>query len=120
MMLAYELKHFVADILFQNEYMVHGKSKENFKDYFLPLLAHSFINAILAAFIALLVGKGLMIFLVIFVAELFFHFVIDRLKASPKLLGKWTPDNPIFWQVLGLDQFLHRICYILYIFVLCN
>ena len=40
-MLAYELKHFVADILFQNEYMVHGKSKENFKDYFLPLRAAS-------------------------------------------------------------------------------
>jgi hypothetical protein len=81
----FHLKHFIADYPLQNEYML-GKFKE--KDWQFPLLAHCYVHYIftlvIAAFFAdMLVASGLAAF------DFYVHFAMDRIKASPKMLGRF-------------------------------
>lgn len=103
------LKHFVADFPLQTPYML-GKFKPGLA-FVLPLLAHCAVHvvctlAILAAFVPMPVAAGLAL------AEGAAHFVIDRLKAHPKLGGRWNPAQPFFWWALGADQLAHGLCYV--------
>jgi hypothetical protein len=69
-----------------------------------------------------LVGWKIALGLAIFDATI--HFIMDRLKAGPKYLGRWkslsarefptaTPqqirDNGLFWLSLGFDQLVHGL-----------
>jgi hypothetical protein len=45
------------------------------------------------------------------------HFVIDRIKADPKLGGRWKNTQPEFLWALGADQLAHGLIGI--IIVLC-
>jgi len=113
-----------------------GKFKE--KGWKLPLTAHCAVHA-LATFMILsvfwaLTGKALF-WLALF--DFTAHFIMDRIKASPKLLGKYKclgskeysrlkeiaqkpdqfgkmaekllDDNRKFWYNLGIDQFVHQV-----------
>lgn len=118
LLVAFQLKHFVADYPLQTKYML-GKFKE--KGWALPLLAHVAVHAAFTLLITIhYVDLGKVIVLAMFDAST--HFVIDRVKASPKMLGRFKPlaaetyptatyfqkrNNWLFWQFLGLDQFLH-------------
>lgn len=110
----FELKHFICDGLLQTVYHL-GKFNDKFKDYWKPLLNHAWINGIGASMIAISFSNGHKIAWMIFGLEIVLHFVIDRLKASKKLLGRWKTDQAMFWHALMFDQMLHRFCYILYI-----
>ena len=41
------------------------------------------------------------------------HCIIDRVKSSPKLLGRYKPDDKRFWLAIGLDQGCHQLIYLL-------
>ena len=110
----FELKHFIFDGLLQTRYHF-GKYNEKFKDYWKPLLNHSFINATGAGLVACIFGCSFVLWLSIILIETILHFGIDRIKTSKKLLGRWTYTEPMYWHALMFDQMLHRICYILYI-----
>lgn len=121
----FEIKHFVFDGLLQNEYHL-GKFKEKFWDYVLPLIDHSMRNASGAVFAIFIYDVLLQngdinpnYYLILYIVELILHFVIDRIKASPKLLGRYNDKGKrAFWDILMLDQMLHRLCYIGYIYLL--
>jgi hypothetical protein len=118
-MTAFVVKHWVCDFLLQNRYML-GKFKA-WPDFVLPLTAHSAVNAIgTLAVGALVLRDGLLMFIEpLFwaaLAEFVAHFAIDRIKASPNLLGRYKDTNTgIFWNVLGFDQMLHGLTYVLMI-----
>lgn len=40
------------------------------------------------------------------------HVVVDWIKASPRLGGRWRPSDREFWMALGLDQLLHHLTYV--------
>ena len=105
---AFELKHFLADYVLQGPYML-GKFKPGW-DFLGPLSAHAGTHAICTVLIASLIlplnpwlCTGLAAF------DFVTHFFIDRLKASPRYLGRWTPAQTAFWWSLGLDQALHHL-----------
>ena len=108
LLILFELKHFVADFLLQTKYML-GKFKPGW-DFILPLSTHCAVNAIFTYIILVGIGKTNLWPLVIF--DFISHFLIDRMKSSPKWLGKYRPEQSKFWWVLGLDQALHHIVYI--------
>lgn len=95
--IVYQLKHFLADYPLQNSFML-GKFKPN-KDFILPLTAHcgvhSFFTLVIASIFITSRGKFDFPF-VLFLAALDFvaHFIMDRIKASPELLGKFKPLSP--------------------------
>lgn len=120
LLVIFQLKHLLADYPLQTKYML-GKFRD--EGWELPLLAHVSVHAAFTFVIALHyvdVGKA-----VVFAGfDGLIHFVMDRVKASPKMLGRFksltaetylaaTPaqirSNTFFWWSLGFDQFIHGL-----------
>jgi hypothetical protein len=98
----YQIKHFLADYPLQGKYML-GKFKPGF-GFVLPLLAHVAVHGAFTfgiVFLFLLykippsgdpIYSGLVTLASIFaVFDMTCHFIMDRIKASPKLLGRFKP-----------------------------
>lgn len=85
----FQIKHFVADFPLQNKYML-GKFKE--KGWILPLTAHSGVHAVFT-FIISLCFVGLYVSILLGVMDFVIHFTMDRIKASPKMLGRFKAIN---------------------------
>lgn len=110
----FQIKHFLCDFIFQSKFMLN--KFKGYPDFIAPLLLHSLVNAVGAFLVAVLFSFKLAI--LIFLFELMSHFVIDRTKASKELLGRWTPENKLFWWSLGFDQMCHQLVYCFYIALL--
>lgn len=81
----FQLKHFIADYLLQNEYML-GKFKE--QGWALPLASHCMVHVLFTLVVALIVNPS--VALLVCVIDFSLHFIMDRIKASPTLLGRYT------------------------------
>lgn len=84
LLIIFQIKHYLADFPLQNEYML-GKFKE--QGWVLPLSCHVGVHALFTIMISLCftsIGNSVLLGLLDFVI----HFIMDRIKASPKLLGK--------------------------------
>ncbi len=93
LLLVYQLKHFLADYPMQTSYML-GKFKD--KGWVLPLAAHAGIHAMftfgIAEYTLMATREHPSLFVVPFVLAAFdfaVHFTMDRIKAAPKLMGRW-------------------------------
>lgn len=111
----FQIKHFLCDFPLQGKFML-GKFSPDPWTWIPALTAHSGVHS---------VGT----FAVMFVFEVFItpgvsgpwwwcfipwldmaiHFTVDRIKASPNMLGRWKPDNKYFWWSLGGDQMAHHL-----------
>lgn len=128
--------HFIADFPLQTTYHI-GKFKET--KWLKPLLHHSMIHAIAMVAAASLsttilakllyiessyavgVMYGYQLLLLIFFIDLIGHAVVDRIKASPKLGGRWTYPSKGYFIALGIDQLAHDIfSYVYVILILLN
>lgn len=104
LLVLFQLKQFLADFCFQNHYMLQ-KERPGW-DFVWPLSLHCSVHAIGTLLICLLFKPGLWwLFLVDFTV----HFGMDRLRASPKMLGRYKDTKQaIYWQILGFDQMVHH------------
>lgn len=109
----YQLKHFLADYPLQTPYML-GKFKSGW-EYLLPLLSHVFIHANFTLIICLIINPT---FWWLSLVDLCAHFIMDRIKASPNILGRFKPDNKYFWWSLGFDQMVHHLTHYFILFML--
>lgn len=120
LLLAFQVKHFLADYPLQRRFML-GKFKNGW-DFVIPLLAHVGVHAAFTFLIACQFGVVKAAWCALFDAVV--HFIMDRIKASKKYLGRFkpltavtaptaTPDqwrsNDYFWWSLGLDQAVHHL-----------
>lgn len=118
LVLLFETKHFIADWLLQTDYMF-GKFKRH--GWILPLSAHCGVHALFTLAICLLIRPELFWLAGV---DFVIHFLMDRFKASPNLLGRYKlmsdrelatasetekRHNKIFWKTLGLDQWVHSL-----------
>jgi hypothetical protein len=104
------IKHFLADFVFQTEWMVRGKGSES--GWFTPLLAHAGVHQLFTTTILLFFIEPF-VAISVGVVENWLHITIDRVKASPDLLGRYSRiDKPAFWNALGADQLAHALTYI--------
>lgn len=95
MLILFQLKHWLADYPLQRPWML-GKFKPGW-GFVLPLAAHCFVHAWLTYAITLIAhaamtghkDQELSVNLAMF--DFTIHFVMDRIKASPKLMGRWKP-----------------------------
>jgi len=125
LLVVYQEKHYLADFPLQTWWML-GKFKE--KGWVLPLACHAGVHALFTLIITLFVAPRMWwLCLVDFVI----HFAMDRIKASPKLLGRFKSlcqhdfehksnmtkerwegkmrSNKYFWRSLGWDQKVHHL-----------
>lgn len=133
LLIVFQIKHYLCDYPLQSDWMA-GK-KHLARNWEGALAAHAGVHA---AFTFAIVFTYLPAEHAILAAAFDFimHFVMDRIKASPYLLGKYKAlsyaeyrnstaaqkrDNRVFWRILGLDQMWHHlthyaiIYYILYV-----
>lgn len=120
LLILYQIKHFIADYPLQGKYML-GKFKPGW-DFLGPLAAHCTVHGLFTYLIAMFAGydNALNLSIIDFSA----HFIMDRIKASPKYLGRFKPltaetyvkadkkalrSNVLFWWSLGLDQMVHHL-----------
>lgn len=144
LLIAYQVKHFLCDYPLQGPYMLR-KFLPGW-GFFLPLLAHAGVHAAGTAFIALLCG-AYSLALPLALLDGTIHFIMDRIKAGPKYMGRWKPltaqeyrncldlskshwpptsaqaeahlkGNTFFWWALGFDQAIHHLTHYLCIYLL--
>lgn len=102
----FQIKHFLADYVFQNEYML-GKFKE--EGWQKPLAAHCSVHGLLTWLICILYTSNPWIAACLCLLDFALHFIMDRIKASPSFLGKYNPQQKEFWWTLGADQMWHHM-----------
>ncbi len=131
----YQLKHWLADYPFQNEYMLQ-KFRPDW-GFFTPLLAHcgmhAFFTLVIVGAAVYQIQGGLLFAVGLALFDMVVHFFMDRLKAGPKYLGRFKPltaetyptstdkqkvENKYFWWSLGVDQGVHHITHYVIIFLL--
>lgn len=87
LLVVYQLKHLLADYPLQTQWML-GKLKE--RGWAAPLAAHAGVHAAFTLVIALVVSHGwLGLSLILAAFDFAIHFAMDRIKASPKMLGRF-------------------------------
>lgn len=97
----FQFKHLLADYFLQNEYML-GKFKK--EGWIMPLAAHAGVHALMtfaicATFLLplFLMGDLFLTLATVFLCavlsgfDFVVHFIMDRIKASPSLLGRYKP-----------------------------
>jgi len=90
LLVLYQIKHFICDYPLQGSWML-GKFKK-FPDFVMPLFAHSLVHGLATYMIVLAYRPSLALWLGFF--DIGMHFLIDRIKASPSLLGRFKPLTP--------------------------
>lgn len=104
----YQVKHFLADFVFQNVWMLQ-KSRPGW-DFVPPLSIHCGIHAGATLAAALYLNPSLWW---LGVLDFVVHFIMDRIKAGPRYLGRFQDiRGKAFWVTFGFDQMVHHLTHI--------
>lgn len=104
LILVFQVKHFLADYIFQGKYML-GKFK--LVNWELPLAAHSAVHMGMTFMIAL-AYIPIQYAALVAVADMVIHFIIDRVKVVFSRDYDSAVDKE-FWWWLGADQMAHHV-----------
>lgn len=108
-LILFQFKHFFADFPLQINYMLFRKTSPNW-DFFIPLLTHSAVHAAFTLIITLAYKPSLWW---ISLLDLVIHFTMDRVKSSPKMLGRYNDiGKASYWWCLGFDQMVHHLTHL--------
>lgn len=114
LLVVFQVKHFVADYPLQREYML--KKTLAGWDFLLPLAVHCAVHAGLTLGIVLVVKPSLWWLAVV---DFVIHFFMDRIKSSPRYLGRFNDRlKTSYWVCFGLDQMVHHLTSIYIIWVI--
>jgi len=104
----YQFKHFIADFILQNNYML--KKIRPGWDFILPLALHCLLHAVLTLLICLYYRPSLWWLALV---DFGVHFATDRFRSGPRYLGRYNDvHQTIFWWILGLDQLIHHLTHL--------
>jgi hypothetical protein len=106
-------KHFLADFLFQTDWMAAGKDRQT--GWLVPLSAHAGVHGVMTAAIFLAVEPSLAW---LGIVDCLVHAVVDRLKSLTNRRAVVTPQNTAFWWLFGADQTLHHLTHLGFVVVL--
>lgn len=86
LLVTYQLKHFLCDYPLQGRYML--RKFDVFPKFILPLLAHALVHGVFT-FLISLAFRQWRVALMFGLFDAATHFGIDRIKASPYMLGRF-------------------------------
>ena len=121
LLLLFQIKHFLCDFPLQGKYML-GKFKGGW-DWIGPLSAHVAVHGMFTFLISLYwlweTPGGFVAAGALAGFDSVVHFIQDRIKASPNLLGRFKDmKKPYFWWALGQDQMIHHLTHYVVIWFL--
>lgn len=108
----FQVKHYVADFPLQTRYMLR-KTRDDWS-FVAPLALHCGVHAVLTLAVVMYVEPSLW-WLAVF--DFGSHFIMDRLKASRRYLGRFDDiATSAYWNTFGFDQMFHHLvsCYIVW------
>jgi len=132
LLIFFQVKHFLADYLFQVQYEYLLQKFNPGWDFLLPLAVHAGVHAACTFMIVYLFTQSIQFSFEMAAIDLVIHFFADRLKAGPKYFGKWKAlttseystasverkrANIYFWWMLGFDQMIHHLTHYAIIFL---
>lgn len=102
-----QIKHFLADFVYQTDKMIQEKGIYGAKEG----IKHSLIQAVGTGFAFVWIHPiiGLATAILDFIA----HYHIDWAKINLNKKHNYTPKDHKFWFWLGFDQLAHQITYII-------
>ncbi len=114
LVLLFQVKHLVVDFFVQNRFPYMWMNKHKFLHPGGWLHAGSHAVASFGIFFLMHPPfPWVEVAVYLCAAELFSHFGIDRLKMHIGRRTGWKCNtSPYFWDLLGVDQFLHQIVYL--------
>ena len=107
LLVAFAVKHLVADFLLQTNWMAQGKERAS--AWFWPLCAHTGLHGFGTLLIALAVKPALWWLAPV---DFVIHTAIDRGKAVICQRARFATTDARFWWLIGIDQFLHQVTHI--------
>lgn len=111
-----QVKHFLFDFVFQNLYQLKNKGIYGHPGGFV----HAGLHGLGTAVILLSLSFAWPLVLNIVVLEFLFHYHLDWSKEM--LLKRLNPsgkaEGTLFWRLIGLDQLLHQLSYLVIVAVL--
>lgn len=144
LLVIYQVKHFFADYPLQGEFMLRKFAKDP-KIWVPALSAHAGVHALFTLAIAFFWVGPTNLPLALAFFDFVVHFAMDRIKASPSMLGRFKPlgaaeigevlqsasygntvairrlkHNTYFWWSLGFDQMVHHLSDLLIVFCLLS
>ena len=114
LLIALQLKHFIIDFPLQTRYQWSNKGTYGHPGGILHAALHGLATG---AILFYFTGNGSLAMLLA-ALDMIVHYHIDWAKMQINARMRWTPADPNFWVLLGLDQFLHQLTYILIVFTL--
>mgnify|MGYP005863549685 CR=1 FL=1 len=115
LLFALNAKHLVIDFFVQNRfpYMWQNKHLLFHPGGWLHAGSHAIGTIVTLGLLSGFVPNSVLPILYVSLYEMVVHFFIDYFKMN---LGKhfgWKPHtSPYFWDLLGIDQFLHQVTYL--------
>src|SRR3954464_1727625 len=93
LLIVFQIKHFIADFPLQREYMLRKFSPD--WDFLLPLTMHCLVHGTMTLAVVLVFNPKLWW---LAFADFGIHFVMDRIKSSPRYLGRYNNLSlPGYW-----------------------
>lgn len=106
LLVVFQIKHYLCDFPLQVRWMLQ-KVNEGWS-FFVPLAVHCLVHAAMTLLIVFYYAGAKFWWLAI--VDWVAHFVMDRIKAGPKYLGRFRDrDKSSYWNALGFDQMIHHI-----------
>lgn len=107
------VKHFIFDFYYQPPYQWKNKGTYGHPGGILHAVQHTVPSAVIFASL----GVNTVAISMLAVFEFFAHYHIDWAKMNINSKYGWGANtHEQFWQLLGLDQLAHHICYALMIY----
>ena len=98
-------KHYIIDFPLQTPYQWQNKGKYGHPGGLLHSGLHGAATFLILSFFTPLAY-------LFAIADFLTHYHIDWAKVKLNAYLQLTPENPRFWTLLGLDQYLHAMTYI--------
>jgi hypothetical protein len=110
-------KHFIVDFLLQGPYQYLNKGTYGH----LGGILHAFLHGIATLICLYFVSEYHLLSLALATIDMVVHYHIDWLKVNINNKYGWKCNSSDkFWVLLGIDQYLHALTYILIIYILVN
>lgn len=108
------LKHFIVDFPLQTKFQWSNKGTYGHIGGILHAILHG-----TGTYIVLICFTTLPLAAAMFLFDTIVHYHIDWAKMYINKRFNWHPEfNPEFWWLLGLDQFLHYITYLIIVAII--
>jgi hypothetical protein len=108
----FQIKHYIADYLWQTSLMLAGKGDLGAPGGYL----HAGVHVLGSAIVLAIVRTPLAIAVALLAAEFVIHYGLDYLKAVYGR-ARLEAEPKKYWALHGLDQLLHQLTYVVMIYV---